>query len=85
MSKELKESKKLEKFIEEMRKKKHDVTYNHNDDLLKDIETVLQALKNSIPKEVIEKKIAKLKKHRDLTPFGTGKIIGLQELLEKNK
>lgn len=54
---ELEESKKLKKFIKEMRKKNHNVTYNYNDDLLKDLDTVLQVLENSIPKEKIENKI----------------------------
>lgn len=56
--KEIEETvKRLKNLVTEMKKRKQDITYNKNDDLLQDLDTVLQALENSIPKQVIEEKI----------------------------
>lgn len=66
----LKEARRLKKFIEEMKKKKHTVTYNHNDNLLQDLEIVLQALDNSIPKEKVEKRLNNIEEMLDKTARG---------------
>ena len=88
---ELEESRKLKKFIREMRKKNHNVTYDYNDDLLKDLETVLQALENSISKEKVKDKI-EIYKRLEMESFDRDSIQAdeyraiikvLQELLEE--
>lgn len=48
----------------------------------KDLEEILNYIDNSISKEVIKEKIKKLKKCKDITPYGIGKLEGLYELLE---
>lgn len=46
----------------------------------------LQAkIEDSIPKSAIREKIEEIKKHRDLTPFGVGKLEVLQEILEEGE
>ena len=55
---ELKEVKRLKKFIKEKKRENWEITYNRNDDLLKDLETVLQELEKLQKrcKELIEEK-----------------------------
>ena len=59
---DLEEAKRLKRFIKEKRRTKWEITYNNNDDFLKDLETILQALKDSISKKKIEDKIEELVK-----------------------
>lgn len=64
MSKELEESIRfLEIYIEDIRKVDTVDTRNK----IKSIETVLQALKNSIPKEVIEEAIKEIERSKNLS------------------
>ena len=44
---ELKEVKRLKKFIKEKKRENFEITYNRKDDFLKDLETVLQALEET--------------------------------------
>ena len=90
---ELKESKKLKTFIREMKRKNHSVTYNYNNDLLKDLEIVLQTLENSIPKEKIEQYLTeeqerfnvykKESKTNENLRLGMWKHLGAKNMCEK--